>query len=163
MRLKKIVSGGQTGVDRGALDAALALGFPCGGRCPPGRLAEDGRIPELYPLVEMPSGGYRERTIQNVVESDGTLVIYFGRLHGGTEQTILHCIRLQKPYKLVDGDEISPERAAELGTKFVEGHNVSVLNVAGPRQSQCARGYAYAYEAITRLLRNQSERGGAKS
>ena len=73
--LKKIVSGGQTGVDRGALDAALPRGFPCGGYCPAGRRAEDGRIPARYPLEELSSPHYQVRTRRNVEESDGTLII----------------------------------------------------------------------------------------
>jgi hypothetical protein len=69
--LIKIVSGGQTGVDRGTLDAALAADFPCGGWCPGDRAAEDGTIPERYPLVPLPNGDYRQRTRINVVDSDG--------------------------------------------------------------------------------------------
>src|ERR671915_1058228 len=80
MELAKIISGGQTGTDRGALDAALAWGFPCGGWCPPGRLAEDGQIPERYPLIELKEGGYSQRTLRNVVESDGTAILYFSQI-----------------------------------------------------------------------------------
>ena len=76
--LKKIVSGGQTGVDRGALDAALEASFPCGGWCPKGRKAEDGAIPARYPLTEMPGPTYRARTRRNVTDSDGTLNLFFG-------------------------------------------------------------------------------------
>ena len=80
MRLTKIVSGGQTGVDRAALDAALAAIFPCGGWTPADRMAEDGVIPERYPLTPLLRGGYRERTRQNVVDSDGTAIIYIDSL-----------------------------------------------------------------------------------
>src|SRR5271165_7243365 len=75
MVLAKIVSGGETGVDRGALDAALALGFPCGGWCPADRSAEDGPIPQRYPLTPLPGIGYRRRTRQNVIDSDGTVIL----------------------------------------------------------------------------------------
>jgi len=68
LALAKIVSGGQTGVDRGALDTALDNGFPCGGWCPSGRLAEDGRIPDRYPVTELTGGSYRQRTLRNVVD-----------------------------------------------------------------------------------------------
>ena len=152
MSFSKLVTGGQTGVDRGALDAALAAGFPCGGWCPPGRAAEDGTIPARYPMTEMPSGSYRERTKRNVVDSDATLVIYFDDLHGGTEQTVLDCIKHEKPYKLIDAAEIAPARAAELTAQFITRHGVSVLNVAGPRASHAPEGHRYAAEAIARLL-----------
>ena len=113
MSVTKIISGGQTGVDRAALDAARAAGFPCGGWCPPRRLAEDGAIAERYPLVEMATGGYRERTAQNVRDSDGTLIIYFARISGGTEQTLADCIAERKPYELIDGAEVTATRAAD--------------------------------------------------
>ena len=153
MPLTKIVTGGQTGVDRGALDAALEARFPCGGWCPPGRAAEDGLIPERYPVMEMGSGSYLDRTIQNVVDSDATAIIYFATLHGGTEQTVLHCINRGRRYKLIDGAEIAPERAAQLIEQFITAHDVSILNVAGPRASDAPHGHPYAYEAIGKLLR----------
>ena len=153
MSLSKLVTGGQTGVDRGALDAALAAGFSCGGWCPPGRPAEDGTIPARYPVAEMQGGSYRERTKQNVIDSDATLVIYFGELHGGTEQTVLDCIEHEKPYKLIDAAEIAPGRAAELTAQFIARHGVSVLNVAGPRASHAPEAHRYAADTIARLLR----------
>lgn len=152
MPLTRIVSGGQTGVDRGALDAALAAGFPCGGWCPAGRTAEDGTIPQRYPVVELDGAGYRERTIQNVVDSDATLIVYFEDLHGGTELTMLACIRREKPYKLVDGAEIAAARAADLALAFVAEHAASILNVAGPRASHAPGAHAYALEAVSRLI-----------
>lgn len=87
VRPAKLLSGGQTGVDRAALDAALALGIPCGGWCPQGRRAEDGQIPARYPLTETGSPGYRERTYLNVRDSDGTLILARGALSGGTTLT----------------------------------------------------------------------------
>ena len=156
MPLSKLISGGQSGVDRGALDAALAVGFSCGGWCPPGRAAEDGVIAVRYPLTEMPDGGYTERTVKNVTDSDATLVIYFGELQGGTEQTVLHCIRQRKPYKLIDATEIAATRAAELALQFIAAHDVSVLNVAGPRQSYAPAAHEYAAQALGHLLRLNS-------
>jgi hypothetical protein len=114
MRLAKIISGGQTGTDRGTLDAAIACSFPCGGWCPPGRLAEDGRIPERYSLIEFKEGGYRQRTLRNVLESNGTAILYFSQIEGGIEETLRFCIEEHKPYKLIDAEEVSAERAASL-------------------------------------------------
>ena len=152
MALARIVSGGQTGVDRGALDAALDAGFPCGGFCPPGREAEDAAIPGRYPLEEMPDGGYLERTIRNVERSDGTLVLHFGALRGGTAQTVAQCRRLRKPFLLVDGARVPPERAAETAAAFVAAQRIAILNVAGPRASQAAGARDYACETIARLI-----------
>lgn len=163
MTLAKIVTGGQTGVDRGALDAALQAGFPSGGWCPPGRAAEDGPIPDRYPMTEMSSGTYLDRTIQNVIDSDATVIIYFSTLHGGTEQTLLHCVQRGKGYTLIDGSEIEAKRAAELIARFVAEHDVSVLNVAGPRGSDAPRAYPYAYEAIGTLLRAENRRASDSS
>lgn len=147
-----IISGGQTGVDRGALDAALELDFPCGGWCPSGRIDEEGIIPARYPLRELPQGGYKARTIQNLNDADGTLVLYFGDLEGGTELTVFHCIKTQRPYRLINGWEISPERGAELALDFVQRHRLKSLNVAGPRASRRPEAEAYAYIVVRGLL-----------
>jgi hypothetical protein len=97
--LRRIVSGGQTGVDRAALDAALAVGFECGGWAPGDRMAEDGVIADRYPLVSLPNGNYRQRTRLNVVDSDGTAIIYDGLLSGGTRLTHDLCELLNRPCK----------------------------------------------------------------
>src|SRR6516162_4541079 len=94
VRSFSVVSGGQTGVDRGALDAALGLGVPCGGWCPDGRRAEDGVIPARYPVTELRGAGYEERTHKNVEDSDGTLIITFGQVSGGTARTLEVCRKL---------------------------------------------------------------------
>jgi len=133
--LERIISGGQTGADRGALDAALARGFPGGGWCPPDRRAEDGEIPARYPVEPMASGGYRRRTIQNLKDADGTVIFYREEIAGGTELTLAQCIRHRRPYRLIDLAEVAPERAAAILGRFVERHQVAVLNVAGPRES----------------------------
>lgn len=153
MPLTRIVSGGQTGVDRGALEAALDSGFSCGGWCPQGRLAEDGAIAERYPLAEL-AGGYEERTLRNVLDSDGTVILHSGALEGGTRQTMLRCQEHRKPCKLLDAARLSPEQAAHQLVAFVTSGEISVLNVAGPRASKWPEGHAYAYKTITRLLRD---------
>ncbi len=148
----KTISGGQTGVDRAALDAALALGFPCGGWCPAGRIAEDGVIPKRYPVKALKKGGYKSRTLQNVDDSDGTLILYFTDLTGGTEETALQCIKRGKPYKLIDGDEISVPRAIKLAIAFATSRCIHKFNVAGPRASTTPRAYQYAFDVISGLL-----------
>jgi len=144
----KVVSGGQTGIDRGALDAALELNLECGGWCPEGRLAEDGAIPEQYPLQELEGGDYRDRTRKNVLDSDGTAIIYFGDIEGGTESTLDDCVQLDRPYKLVNGSEFQPGQAAKLIADFVRDTGVFTLNVAGPRASKHDRGHRYAFDTV---------------
>jgi hypothetical protein len=152
MRVIKIVSGGQTGVDRAALDAALEIGTQCGGWCPEGRLAEDGAIPPRYPLAELKDSGYKERTLQNVIDSDGTVIIFFDIPTGGTEQTLRFCRDRKKPYLLIEATKLPPERAAEQMLAFVAGHSIATLNIAGPRASEKESAYGYAYQAVMRFL-----------
>jgi len=151
--LEKIISGGQTGVDRAALDAALAADFPCGGWCPEDRRSDDGRIPEQYPVRVLPGAGYKDRTLKNLMEADGTAIIYFGDLEAGTEATAYFCMKKGRPYKLIDGDEIPVERAAELLSDFIRRCNIRVLNVAGPRAASKPQAYGYALALVQGLLR----------
>src|SRR6516162_5915243 len=99
--ISKVVSGGQTGVDRAALDIALELGVPCGGWCPKGRLAEDGVIPDRCPLTETPTKRYPQRTEWNVRDSDATLILAAGKPTVGTKLTVEVCRRLGKPHLVV--------------------------------------------------------------
>ena len=128
----KVVSGGQTGVDRGALDAAISLGMPHGGWCPLGRIAEDGVIPRHYQLSETPSALYRVRTEQNVLDSDGTLLFYRGTLQGGTELTRRFADRHGKPWLPVD---LLRAPDVEAIRHWLAAERIGVLNVAGPRES----------------------------
>jgi len=132
MPITRIVSGGQTGVDRGALDAAIAMGIEHGGWCPRGRLAEDGRIPERYELTENESREYWIRTAQNVVDSDGTLILYRGTLSGGTELTHRMAIKEGRPHLLVD---LLAHCDPQLARQWIVDSGIAVLNVAGPRES----------------------------
>jgi Circularly permutated YpsA SLOG family len=150
----KIISGGQTGVDRAALDAALKHNIDCGGWCPAGRLDELGRIPDQYPVNELEGGGFTERTLQNVKDSDGTVIVYSGKPSGGTEQTVRFCLEQHRPHQLLDASKIPVDEAAGLIADFVRNHKVDILNVAGPRESQWPEGYGYAYRAIEALLTN---------
>jgi len=148
----KIISGGQTGVDRAALDIALKHGIECGGSCPTGRLDEFGRIPAQYPVQELPVGGFTERTLQNVKDSDGTLIIYPGKLGGGTEQTVRFSIEQRRPHQLIDASRISAEDAAKLIAGFVRNHKIEILNVAGPRQCEWAEAYDYTFHTLDIFL-----------
>ena len=154
MTLAKIVSGGQTGVDRGALDAALEAGFPCGGWVAEGRTAEDGTIHERYPLQVLAGAGYEERTLQNVLDSDGTAILYSGTLEGGTRQSMLHCVERGKPFELVDATRAAPRDAALKLASFIERNRLLVLNVAGPRASKWSGAHAYAHATVRQLLQN---------
>lgn len=127
----RIVSGGQTGVDRAGLDVAIALGIEHGGWCPAGRLSEDGSIPSKYELVETESAEYPVRTEQNVVGSDATLILYEGRLKGGTLLTRRICRRLNKPHLCL---RIADQRIDEVRGWLCE-IKPHTLNVAGPRES----------------------------
>lgn len=131
--MERLISGGQTGVDRGALDAALSLGLPCGGWCPRGRLAEDGPIDPRYPLEETPTASYPERTEWNVRDSDGTLVVTRGRPRGGTALTVSLARQYRRPLLVLD---LRGSPDSEVVGRWAEEEGVRVLNVAGPRESQ---------------------------
>ena len=150
--LSKIISGGQTGVDRGALDAALEAKFPCGGWAPAGRIAEDGPIPARYPLAELKGGGYEERTLQNVLDSDGTAILYFGELEGGTHLTAQYCQEHRKPCELLNAERLSPKQSAREIVAFVTGKRIKVLNIAGPRASKWPGARDYARETLSLVL-----------
>lgn len=134
--LRKIVSGGQTGVDRAALDWALASGVPCGGWCPLGRWAEDGPIDVRYPLRETPGADPAQRTEWNIRDSDGTLIVTLARrMSGGTLLTAGLARRLARPLlHLAKADSPAAEQAESL-RQFIGQHEIRVINVAGPRES----------------------------
>ena len=148
----KIISGGQTGVDRAALDAALESGVSVGGWCPQGREAEDGPITEKYPLQELTDGSYKERTLKNVQDSDATVLIYFESISGGTAETLSFCLNEKKPYLLINGIDITEESASKQIKQFINESQISILNVAGPRASKEKRAYEYTKQAFTLLL-----------
>jgi len=147
-----IISGGQSGVDRAALDAAMASNIPCGGWCPTGRKAEDGRIPDRYPLTELKNGGYRERTLRNLTDSDGTVVIYFERLQGGTKLTLDSCSKYEIPCLAIDGVKLTVEQATQQLIAFINEQEIKVLNEAGLRASGHAEAYEYTFRVMSKVL-----------
>jgi putative molybdenum carrier protein len=152
---ERIVSGGQTGVDRAALDVALELGLGCGGWCPKGRLAEDGRVPDRYPLVETPTDEYPQRTEWNVRDSDGTLILYRGVLKGGSALTARLAERYDRPSLSLDLRS-SPDPLAT--REWIARNRIRVLNVAGPRASDSPGLYADARAWLAALLAEASDR-----
>ena len=150
--LEKLISGGQTGVDRAALDAALKHKFKCGGFCPSGRKAEDGVIDTKYPLQEHASKHYAVRTLENVLISDGTLIIYHHKLIGGSALTLKFCKENNKYYLLVDSEKHDYVESSRNLVGFIKQNDIKTLNVAGPRKSQWQDGYRYTYSCINHLL-----------
>ena len=144
-----LVSGGQTGVDRAALDVALERGLPCGGWCPAGRAAEDGPIHPRYPLRETPSPDPAERTEWNVLDSDGTVLLIAPGASPGTALTAEVARRLGRP--------VYPWRLDALpGTghfrRWLQVHGIRTLNVAGPRESESPGVYDAARDWLRAVL-----------
>jgi hypothetical protein len=128
---RRIVSGGQTGVDRAGLEAAIAHQIEHGGWCPKGRLAEDGSIPSRYDLSEMDSAEYPPRTEQNVIDSDATLILYERKLKGGTLLTQRYAKRWKRPHRCVRLEDGPIEDVR----RWLDEVRPAVLNIAGPRES----------------------------
>jgi Circularly permutated YpsA SLOG family len=167
--ISKIVSGGQTGVDRAALDVALGLGIPCGGWCPRGRLAEDGSIPERYPLTETILPVYPQRTEWNVRDSDGTLVltmrdrasrVALAPTGSGTALTIQLARRQKKPCLIVN---LNDHPAIERVRRWCLANQIRILNVAGPRESENRGIYSKAVEFLRQLLEQSEPSFGRKT
>ncbi|MGO8859068.1 MAG: putative molybdenum carrier protein [Steroidobacteraceae bacterium] len=153
MVLTKVVSGGQTGVDRGALDAALAAGFLCGGWCPVDRRAEDGPIPQRYPLIPLPGAGYREHTRQNVIDSDATAILFYQSLAGGTLLTRNLCVRQKIMFTVINAQDLSASAAAAMIVQFIEQNAIQALNIAGPRASGWEQGYGFAVAVLGEVIK----------
>lgn len=146
------ISGGQTGIDRGMLDACLEHDFPCGGWCPAGRLAEDGPLDARYPLQELPGAGYPERTRENVVDSDGTLILYRSELTGGTKKSKTIARSTGRPYLLLDFATLSLDEALDKAVEFVRKKDLRRINFSGPRGSAWSEAHAVAREFTGRLI-----------
>ncbi|MDP6604467.1 MAG: putative molybdenum carrier protein [Rhodospirillales bacterium] len=149
----EIRSGGQTGVDRAALDAAMDAGVRCGGWCPAGRRAEDGSIPARYPLDETQSCDYAERTRLNVRDSDATLIITRGPPTGGAAMTEDFAHEMGRGLKIVDlsAAGFDPDRGADDIAGWIAACGVSILNVAGPRESTLPGIYRAARPVLDRV------------
>lgn len=146
---RRIISGGQTGVDRAALDVALELGLPCGGWCPRGRRAEDGAIAAIYPLQETDSDEYAPRTARNVLDADATLIITRGEPTRGTALTVEIAKRAKRLYMIVD---LARGMDASAVRSWLLREHVATLNVAGPRESTCSGIYDEARAFLRTLL-----------
>ena len=136
MIVEKIISGAQTGVDRAGLDFAIEYGIEHGGYCPKGRKAEDGRIPDKYTLIETASSGYSKRTEKNLTEADGTLILYIGKITGGTLLTANLCKNKNKPFFIRDLDNLNKNDVKIKFNQWLKENNIKVLNIAGSRESK---------------------------
>lgn len=148
LMITKIISGGQTGVDRAALDFAIRHNIPYGGWLPKGRITEEGPLDEKYQLQEMPTGDYSKRTKKNVLDSDGTLIVSHGKLTGGSALTEYLAETHHKPCIHIDLTVLSIRESASVVNKWVQRNQIRVLNVAGPR----ARKDPEIYQATIDLL-----------
>lgn len=144
----KIISGGQTGADRAALDAAIELGLPYGGWLPQGRKTEDGPLPSRYKLRELDSERYRDRTEQNIKASNGTLILSFGPLTGGSALTESLALKHDRPCLIIDLDLVPAADAVTAVERWVQRYGIRILNVAGPRAS----GEPRIYEEVRAIL-----------
>ena len=148
MRVKKIISGAQTGADRAALDFAIAYEIPYGGWVPAGRKAEDGILSDQYAVWEMADGGYQERTEKNVMDSDGTLIFSHGELNGGSRLTRDYAEKHQKPFLHIDFSHTLAFDAAIDINDWIAEHDIQILNVAGPRASKDPE----IYQSVFKIL-----------
>jgi len=156
MQPSEIWSGGQTGVDRAGWDAALAAGLPIDGWLPRGRRAEDGVVPASYgPLRETPTDDWAERTTANVRDSDATLILFRGKLTGGTAFTHAEAVRLGKPVLAVDIESHGTAVLAGRIRDWLASLGGERLNIAGPRESKVP-GIHDAAAAVLRIVLEQA-------
>ena len=163
--IKKIISGGQTGADRAALDVAINLGIPHGGWIPKGRITEKGPLPERYRLQEMPTDSYPTRTEQNVIDSDGTLIVARGKLTGGTDYTRQMTLKHKKQLLGIDLEQTNHYEAASLVASWIKMRRIEILNVAGPRASKDRQIYSDVITILERaiqILRDEESRSDTK-
>ena len=154
MAILRIISGGQTGCDRAALDAAIALGISHGGYVPKGRLAEDGIVPHKYSMQEISSRHYQARTKKNVDSATATLVFATAPHSKGVALTIQYAQASRKPCLVVPLENLGDPLLADKVVAFLKKHSMAVINVAGPRESSFGGGSAYqlTYDFLLRVL-----------
>lgn len=150
--IAKIISGGQTGADRGALDFAIKHNLSYGGWVPKGRKTEDGTLPEKYHLQEMPTGEYAKRTERNILDADGTLILSHGQLTGGSALTRELAKHHKKPWIHVDLKITSNTEAARMIREWLGKNDIKVLNVAGPRASKDPVIYESAMDVLAAVF-----------
>jgi len=150
--IKRIISGGQTGADRAALDVAIELGIPHGGWVPRGGRAENGKLNSKYQLWEMSTVSYPKRTEKNILDSDGTLIISCGKLTGGSALTRKLARKHGRPWVHVDLDRVSLSDAAGIVRVWVEQNGIEILNVAGPRASKAPSIYNSTIKILQDVL-----------
>ncbi len=144
----KIISGGQTGVDRAGLDAAIELGLLYGGMIPKGRMAEDGMVPLKYTMTESDNPTYEHRTEQNVLNSDATLILSYLPMNGGTLMTKVHCDKHRKPYMVFN---LKNHPKSEI-LDWLQKINPKILNIAGPRESKNPGIYEISKNILLKLF-----------
>lgn len=154
----KVVSGGQTGVDRATLDWACSHRIPHCGWCPQGRRASDGTLSLKYQLRETESAGYRQRTKLNVQDSDATLIFNMGELDGGSLQTLQFAERMAKPHLVVQLDQGIPDELAARITEWLIADKFNTLNVAGPREEKRPGIYALTLSVLDRCTASPEEK-----
>lgn len=149
----KIISGGQTGVDRAALDVAILRSMDYGGAIPKGRKAEDGPIDIKYKkLTELNSKDYNIRTERNVIDSDATIVFTYARPSGGTAYTINCLVKHKKPYLLVDLKAKSKLWGINTIKEWLQKNNFRVINIAGPRESEVPGIYSRVFDILKEVF-----------
>ena len=162
--LKKIISGGQTGADQAALDAAIKYSFSHGGWITKGRKTEDGRLPDNYKLREMSTDSYPKRTKQNVIDSDGTVIISHGKLTGGSKLTQELAEKHFRSCLHIDLNKAPAFIAASKINSWIIEHNIEILNVAGSRASKDPKIYEivkYIIEGVILLSLVNARAGSA--
>ena len=149
-KLIKLISGGQTGADRAALDVAISLGLDYGGALPKGRLTEEGPLDLKYDrMTEMKSGGYAARTEKNVKDSDGTIIFTVGKLTRGSALTVRKCKKHGKPYLHINLEQWPKEKTIEVVQKWIDRNKPQVINIAGSRESKTPGIYENVFQILS--------------